>query len=448
MARGQVSDTIAAVATAPGIGGVAIVRVSGPLASRICQALTGSCPSPRRARFSDFRDHLGDLVDQGIVLYFAAPQSFTGEDVVELQCHGGTVISDMLLEQVVRQGGRLARPGEFSERAFLNGRMDLVQAEAVADLIESSTRAAARLALRSLAGEFSMRVHECADSILSIRVFVEAAIDFPEEEIDFLSQSDIADRLEQVLSLVKRTRDECERGAMLRNGLDVVLCGPPNAGKSSLLNALARNQRAIVSATPGTTRDLVNETVRVGGIVVNLVDTAGLHDTCDEVEREGIRRARDAIDRADLALVVYDDSAGRHELEGLLAELPDSTPRLVVCNKIDLRGREPGNCHGNGDILVSAKTGAGIDSLEAALLDHAGSRDQSDDMFLARRRHLDAIERALGHLLAANGEVPRGHWELTAESLRLAHLSLGEITGEVSSDELLGRIFSSFCIGK
>lgn len=441
-------ETIAAIATAPGIGGIAIVRVSGSLSKAICGAMTGAHPIPRQARFSVFRDHTGATIDQGLVLFFAAPHSFTGEDVVEFQCHGGFVIADLILEQVVQHGARLAKPGEFSERAFLNGRMDLVQAEAVADLIESSTRDAARLAVRSLAGEFSRRLLECAEAILSIRVFVEAAIDFPDEEIDFLSESDVAKRLEGVISLVRRTREECRRGAMVRNGLQVVLCGAPNAGKSSLLNALARNQRAIVSTIPGTTRDIVDERIQVGGVVVNLVDTAGLRDATDEIELEGIRRARAAIDGADLVLLVCDDSVAPNDHETLVASLPTDTPRLLVRNKIDLSGREPEHRDDAGYIRVSAKTGAGIELLEQALLDRTRVGGEAGDIFLARRRHIDALERALEHLFAANRELAHGHGELMAESLRIAHRVFGEITGEVSSDELLGRIFGSFCIGK
>ncbi|KAA3621004.1 MAG: tRNA uridine-5-carboxymethylaminomethyl(34) synthesis GTPase MnmE [Proteobacteria bacterium] len=444
---GANADTIVAVATPPGTGGVGIVRLSGSQAAAICEAVAGRLPPPRRACYRAFREFDGRIMDRGIILFFPAPASFTGEDVVEFQGHGGYVVLDMLVERCVEEGARLARPGEFSERAFLNGRMDLVQAEAVADLIESSTRDAARLAMKSVEGEFSARIAECAESMLSIRAFVEAAIDFPDEEIDFLSESDIAGRLDHAIDLVDRTRKECHRGAVVRNGLEVVLCGAPNAGKSSLMNALARKQRAIVSAQPGTTRDLVDERVQVGGVVLNLVDTAGLREVADDIEREGISRARAAIDRCDLALLVCDDREDAAETEALLASLPADVPRLVVRNKIDLSGRAPGRDEA-GRLCVSAATGAGIECLERTLLERSRRGGEQDTRFLARRRHLDALDRGAAHLADAHREFVAGNGELMAESLRMAHLALGEITGEVTSDDLLGHIFGSFCIGK
>jgi tRNA modification GTPase len=443
------TDTIAAIATPSGIGGVGIVRISGPRARLICETLTTGCPEPRYARFGAFLDPEGVVIDHGLTLYFPSPASFTGEDVVELQGHGGMVVMDMLLDAVLKAGARLARPGEFSERAFLNGRMDLVQAEAIADLIESSTRNAARLAMRSLEGAFSRRIAESASALLGIRTFVEAAIDFPDEEIDFLSHSDIADQLENVRAKMALTLTECQRGAMLRQGLNVVLCGAPNAGKSSLLNALARKQRAIVSATAGTTRDTVDERVSIGGAILNLVDTAGLREVSDDVEREGIHRAREALSRADLALVICDErDSDDRRLNDLSAFLPADVPYLTVHNKIDLSGAAPGSHSFNDEVWVSAKTGAGIDVLERLLLERAAPHGESDTLFLARRRHIDAIERSLNEIDAAAVEFAQGHPELMAESLRLAHRALGEITGEVTSDDLLGQIFSSFCIGK
>src|SRR5690606_14255082 len=360
---------------------------------------------------------------------------------------GGDTVMEILLDEVCRAGARPARPGEFSERAFLNGRMDLAQAEAVADLIESASREAARLAMRSLEGAFSTRVGECAEALMSIRLYVEAAIDFPEEEIDFLAESDVAERIEHARALVARTLDESRRGALVRRGLDVVLAGAPNAGKSSLLNALAGRQRAIVSATPGTTRDTVDERVRIGGVTVNLVDTAGLREAAEEIEREGIRRAREAAAAADLVLAVCDDAGGDEAAAELTASLPPGPATLVVHNKIDLTDAAPGDHGRPGHLWVSALSGAGIDVLEQAIMGHA-RRGGGENAFLARRRHVDALERALASLDEAAVEARHGNGELVAESLRLAHEALGEITGAVTSDDLLGAIFGSFCIGK
>ncbi|GJL83526.1 MAG: tRNA modification GTPase MnmE [marine bacterium B5-7] len=443
------SDTIAAIATPAGVGGVGIVRLSGPRVMEICEAVTGSCPPPRFARFGRFRDHDNTDIDHGIVLFFPSPGSYTGDDVVEFQGHGGPVVMDLLLARVVQLGARLARPGEFSERAFLNGRLDLVQAEAVADLIEASTRDAARLAMRSLKGELSKQVTRCAGLLMSIRTFLEAAIDFPEEEIDFLTDSDIKQQIETAIGEISRTREECDRGAILQNRFSVVLCGPPNVGKSSLLNALARNERAIVSATPGTTRDLIDETIRIGGVAVQLIDTAGLRENPEDIERQGIERALSALDQADLVIIVGDSQlSDRTVLDEILTNILPETPRLFVYNKIDLSGHPAGVGDNGQRVYVSAKTGEGLDALEKALHEHTRRGYAEGSMFLARRRHIDAMDRALEHIVCALDQITAGHAELTAEELRLGHRALGEITGEVTTDDLLSEIFGSFCIGK
>lgn len=443
-------DTIAAVATPRGIGGVGIVRISGPAAAAVGAAVAGDLPPPRTAAVRAFSNAAGEILDRGIAVRFPSPGSFTGEDVVELHGHGGFVVLDMVLEAALQAGARLARPGEFSERAFLNGRIDLVQAEAVADLIESSSRAAARLAMKSLAGEFSKQVEALAARLESIRVFVEAALDFPEEEIGFLDDGDVGERIRAVRHALSTTLDRCDRGAVLRDGFSVALCGAPNAGKSSLLNRLARRERAIVSDTPGTTRDLVEERVLIDGVVVNLTDTAGLRAGGGEVEREGIRRARVAMDEADLVLLVHDDGEPAAR-SGPWLEGSEARPRppLTVHNKIDLTGAAPGPRADRPDALfVSAKTGAGIEDLERRLAREALQGGADDNLFLARRRHLEALRRCLECVDRAVVQLSAGSPELMADDLRLAHRNLSEITGAVTTDDLLGKIFSSFCIGK
>ncbi len=354
---------------------------------------------------------------------------------------------DMLLEAVLQAGARIARPGEFSERAFLNDRMDLVQAEAIADLIEAGTRGAARLAIRSLEGEFSKQIRSVADTLESIRVFVEAAIDFPEEEINFLENSDIDVQTHAAGELLSTIINQCDDGAVLRNGLNVVLCGAPNVGKSSLLNALVHKQRAIVSSIAGTTRDLVDERIQICNVPFNIVDTAGLRSHADEIEQEGIRRARGAMSQADLILCIEDD--GEPSIPGAEYELPEHVPYFVIHNKIDLSGNTPGDHRGeDNEIWLSAKTGAGMQVLEERMLSIALKGNSEENLFLARRRHIDALEKARAHLQTASIQLSAGSGELMAEELKLAHRALGEITGEVTSDDLLGLIFSSFCIGK
>ncbi len=444
-------DTIAAIATPPGRGGVGIVRVSGPGVKAIAEGVAGGLPPPRHASFRNFLDVDGGVIDQGLVLYFQAPHSFTGEEVLELQGHGGPVVMDLLLRRVLQLGARLARPGEFSERAFLNDRLDLAQAEAVADLIDAETEAAARLASRSLQGAFSRRIRELTEQLVELRVFVEAALDFPEEEIDFLADGQVQARLEAVIGAVERVRASARTGRLLRDGMNLVIAGLPNAGKSSLLNALAGSESAIVTEVPGTTRDLLRERISLEGVPVHLVDTAGLRETADRVEREGVRRARDELQRADRVLWVY-DAATDPENRGLAAaRLPPGVPVTLVRNKVDLVDEEPGldERQGMPEVRLSARHGRGLELLRRHLLDCIGYQGAENSEFLARRRHLEAIDRALEALVRGRRVLEAHHaGELLAEELRLAQLALFEITGEFSADDLLGEIFSSFCIGK
>jgi tRNA modification GTPase len=448
-------DTIAAIATPPGRGGIGIVRVSGPGVRAVAEGLLGRLPAPRRAVFTAFRDGDGAVIDEGIALYFPAPRSYTGEDVLELHAHGSPVVLDMLLERACALGARPARPGEFTERAFLNGKLDLAQAEAVADLIEAASRAAARAARRSLTGEFSRRVEELIERLTALRTYVEAAIDFPEEEIDFLSQAGVAERLAALRTALAGLETAARQGALLHEGLTVVIAGPPNAGKSSLLNALSGEETAIVSPIPGTTRDVLRAEIDLGeGLRLRVLDTAGLRESTDEIETEGMRRARAAMARADRVLLVLDaatpDPAARAAAE---AQLPPTLPRTIIYNKIDLTGEAPALRSATAgptaaEIRLSAKTGAGLELLRAHLKESAGFRPAGENDFTARRRHLDAIARAACHLEAAAAHAAAQQGELLAEELRLAQDALGEITGKLTSDDLLGRIFSSFCIGK
>jgi tRNA modification GTPase len=430
---------------------VSIVRVSGPSSATIARAVAGRLPDPRRAVFAPFRDADGAALDEGLVLFFPGPRSFTGEDVLELQGHGGPVVVDMVLERVLSLGARLARPGEFSERAFLNGRLDLAQAEAVADLIDSGTRAAARLATRSLEGELSRRVQALAEEITRLRMYVEAAIDFPEEEVDFLTDGKVSADLQGLLDVVETIRRSARVGCLLRDGMTVVIAGPPNAGKSSLMNALAGRESAIVTEIPGTTRDLLREEVQIDGMPVHLIDTAGLRDSTDPVELEGIRRARTEIERADVLLWVFDDQADPGHLALDLDALPRGVPLALVRNKIDLTGHRPGLREDRSppEIAISASGGAGLDALRGHLKRVVGYQGADEGEFIARRRHLDALERAAASLQAgAHALQATGSGELLAEDLRAAHAALQEITGAFTADDLLGRIFSSFCIGK
>jgi len=441
-------DTIAAIATAPGAGGVGIVRLSGARAREIGEALSGRTLSPRQAHYARFRDEGGDTIDDGIAIHFAAPASYTGEDVVELQAHGSPAVLHELVARCVALGARRARPGEFSERAFLEGRLDLAQAEAVADLIAAADVRAARAARRALDGEFSRRVEAIADELLAIRVHVEAAIDFADEPIDTLGGAQLRARLGDTSLALDELLKAAERGRRLRDGLHAVIVGPPNAGKSSLLNVLAGSDRAIVTDIAGTTRDLLHETIRIDGVELTLVDTAGLREGGDVIEREGMRRARGELQRADLALVVLDardPEGGRAAVSEAIADVP---LRVFVHNKSDLL--DAGAAHAHEALRVSARTGAGVEALHARLRELAqGNADAAGEgAFTARARHVDALAIAREHLVQARAELDREALDLAAESLRLAHDALGEITGRVHPDDLLGHIFSSFCIGK
>lgn len=442
-------ETIAAIATPPGMGGVGIVRVSGPRARLIAEAILGRVPEPRRAVFGVFREADGAFIDEGLALYFQAPRSFTGEDVLELQGHGGPIVMDLLLRRCLELGARLARPGEFSERAFLNGKLDLVQAEAVADLIESSTALAVRLAGRSLQGVFSQRINELVERLIQVRLHVEATLDFPDEEIDLADEPTVAIDLAAILEAVDRLLADAHQGQTIREGLAVVIAGAPNVGKSSLLNALCGSEAAIVTNIPGTTRDLLKFDIQVDGLPIRIVDTAGLRHTHDPVEQEGVRRAQAALNDADLVLWVQ---AVDHEPdESIRATFPAGCPVTRIRNKIDLLG-EPAHLierDGEVEIALSVATGEGLDLLKKHLKSRARLSAHPEGAFIARRRHLDALERARGALRAAATNLEQGLGaELVAEELHLAQRALGEITGEFTSDDLLGRIFSSFCIGK
>lgn len=447
------TETICAIATPPGVGGVGIVRVSGPAVKTIAEAVLGRLPRPRFAAFSAFTGDDGHTLDSGIALYFPAPNSFTGEDVLELQGHGGPVILNLILQRVLGLGARMARPGEFSERAFLNDRMDLVQAEAIADLIDSGTEAAARAAQRSLEGDFSAEVQRLQAALTELRVFVESAIDFPDEEIDFLAESDVADRLKNSEAQLVDLLNNARQGRLLRDGIVVAISGKPNAGKSSLLNALAGSDVAIVTEVPGTTRDVLREQIHIDGVPLHLVDTAGIRDTEDAIEAEGIRRAKAALASADIVLNLVDVTAhpGPNGSPGVETPGGDASPHtLTVFNKIDLleQQMEPTE----NTVVISAKTGAGLDQLRATILERAGgaaSGGGHEGAFSARQRHVDALKRVAIHLKQGRQQLEiHQAGELLAEELRLAQQALAEITGEVTPDDLLGEIFASFCIGK
>ena len=449
------TDTIAAVATAPGRGGIGVVRVSGPTATHIALTICGTLPPPRVAGFRVFSTSASDVIDSGIVLHFPGPSSFTGEDVVEFHGHGGPVVLQLVMQSVLSAGARLARPGEFTERAFINGKIDLAQAEAIADLIDSASTEAARGASRSLQGEFSRLVTSLIEELTRLRVLVEACIDFPDEDIDFITEADVTGRMNALLERMNDLHRKAHVGSLLRDGLTVVLAGKPNAGKSSLMNCLAGHDAAIVSPTPGTTRDVLREQILIDGMPVHVIDTAGLRESGDEVEREGIRRALREAGKADLLLLVVDSTSAespqaiaKEHFSSLAESLP---PLCIVLNKSDLSGLTPGECNADGDvhIAVSALTGAGLDALRSHIGTLVGFSPGESGVFSARRRHLDAIARARSSLIEGLATLnERAAVELLAEHLRDAQHALGEITGQVTPDALLGEIFSSFCIGK
>ncbi|WP_421350435.1 tRNA uridine-5-carboxymethylaminomethyl(34) synthesis GTPase MnmE [Aeromonas veronii] len=451
------TDTIVAQATAPGRGGVGIVRVSGPAAEQVAEIVLGKLPRVRYAEYLPFRDEQGEVLDQGIALLFKAPNSFTGEDVLELQGHGGPVIMDMLIRRILQiEGIRPARPGEFSERAFINDKLDLAQAEAIADLIEASSEQAARSAMHSLQGQFSSKIQQLVENLTRLRIYVEAAIDFPDEEIDFLSDGKVAGDLYAIMSELDDVRGEAKQGALLREGMKVVIAGRPNAGKSSLLNALAGRESAIVTEIAGTTRDVLREHIHLDGMPLHIIDTAGLRDTQDKVEQIGIERAWAEIEQADRVLFMVDGTTTnavdpREIWPEFVDRLPKNIGLTVIRNKADLTGEDlaPSQEQGHAVYRISAKTELGLPALREHLKACMGFQGNTEGGFMARRRHLDALERAAERLLVAKEQLEvfvAG--ELVAEELRLAQESLSEITGEFSSDDLLGRIFSSFCIGK
>ena len=441
-------DTIAAIATASGRGGIGVIRVSGPDLLPFSRQLCEKEPPPRLATLAGFRDAAGQLIDSGLLLYFPSPHSFTGEDVLELHGHGGTVVMQMLLSRCLDLGARLAEPGEFTRRAYLSGKLDLAQSEAVIDLIDAATTTAARSAVRSLQGEFSREINTLLEQLTELRALVEASLDFPDEDIDFLQAADAFGRLERLQQRLASVFDRAQQGKLLQGGLNVVIVGQPNVGKSSLLNRLAGDELAIVTPVAGTTRDVVRSTLQIEGIPLHIIDTAGLRETDDEIEKIGIARAWREIERADLVLLLVDARSGVGQAEqAILGKLPENLARVTVYNTIDLAGRSAER-HDEGcgvAISLSAKQGEGVELLRSELLRIAGWHP-SEDVFIARERHLRALAETAEHIAAARAQLRQ--LELLAEELREAQAALGTITGQVSADDLLGEIFGRFCIGK
>lgn len=443
------TDTIAAIATASGSGGIGVVRVSGPACQEIARGILGNCPPSRHAAYLPFKEADGSLIDRGIAIYYTNPHSYTGEDVLELQAHGGPALMQLLLGRCIALGARQAEPGEFTRRAYLNDKLDLAQAEAVADIINASTAEAARSAMRSLSGEFSQRIHALLQRLVDLRMYVEACLDFPEEEIDFISQGRVAEKLEAITQELDRVFKEAKQGNLLREGIQVVLVGQPNVGKSSLINQLAGEEVAIVTPIAGTTRDTIKSAIQINGVPLHVIDTAGLRETVDEVEKFGIARTWRALENANIALLLVDAAHGITEAEKvILNRLPAVLPKIWVHNKIDLSSEAPKieELTNESHIFLSAKTGVGIDLLRAHLLKLAGWQATGEGVFMARTRHLEALNLVRDHLSQAKQKLAQA--ELLADELRVAQEALNTITGAFTPDDLLGEIFSRFCIGK
>jgi len=444
-----INDTIAAIATATGSGGIGVVRVSGPQARTIAQSILGQCPSPRHAAYLPFKEADESTIDQGIAIYFQAPNSYTGEDVLELQAHGGPALLQILLRRCLALGARQALPGEFTQRAYLNEKMDLAQAEAVADVINASTVEAARSAMRSLSGEFSNRINVLLERLIELRMYVEACLDFPEEEIDFITQGNVEAKLKNILAELQKIFQQAKQGNLLREGLTVVLVGQPNVGKSSLINQLAGDEVAIVTPIAGTTRDTVKSLIQINGIPLHIIDTAGLRETDDEIEKFGIARTWRALESANIALLLLDATHGITDVEkSILDRLPLDLPKIWVHNKIDLSSEAPSlkEIDHEMHVFISAKKGDGVDLLKSHLLKMAGWQTTSEGIFMARTRHLESIAKVESFLNVGLQSIDQA--ELVAENLRSAQTELNSITGEFTPDDLLGEIFSKFCIGK
>ncbi len=449
-------DTIAAIATAPGIGGIGIVRVSGSKVATIAQRLTGKVLPPRQAIFTTFKDHHENLIDEGVALFFPNPNSFTGEDVLEIQGHGGPVVLDTMLSEVLHLGARLANPGEFSQRAFLNDKIDLTQAEAIADLIESGSKQAMQSALKSLKGEFSAQINQLLEDVIYLRMYVESAIDFPEEEIDFLADGQVKTKLTDIIKKVDKLLKKTQQGTLLKEGFTVVLAGQPNAGKSSLLNALTGENSAIVTDIPGTTRDSLNAYIQLDGLPLHIIDTAGIRQTTDPIEQEGVKRATEACQKADYILLLVDGTQSLNQcdkqtyLETLFPDITLTQPCTLVINKTDLMTNQAMKNNHQETLFLSVKNHQGLDELKQHLKEKAGFITSSEQSgFIARRRHLDSIKRAQSYLMTGLIQLTQHQaGELLAADLTQVQHCLNEITGEFTNDDLLGKIFSSFCIGK